>query len=164
MTRTQTKSDSKTKEQKIPELLSGLIADNTVYYQKTRHYHWNLVGEEFFELHEVFEKEYTVTAEVIDLLAERVRALGDIPVHTLDAVLHATHLEEDDEVPPQKEMVRRAVTDLEAMNEAMHQVHKVTDEAEDLGTTNMLEDLIQDTEKRIWMLHAFLGESPRRPY
>lgn len=162
MTRTREKSQTKADYAQIAEQLNRLIADNTVYYQKVRHYHWNIMGDNFFELHAAFEDEYEATAEDIDILAERVRALGEIPLHTLDAMLSNTNLDEDESVPAQTEMVRRAADDLARMVDEMYKVHHTTDEANDLGTTNMLEDLIEKTEKRIWMLRSFINEPAKK--
>jgi starvation-inducible DNA-binding protein len=156
LTRTQKKQNTKNELGGVIEGLNGLIADNTVYYQKTRHYHWNVEGEHFFELHEVFEKEYTLTAADIDLLAERVRAIHGVPTHTLQSVLNRATLEEDESIPDEAGMVDNAVRDLEQMIAATKEVHGVSEEAEDLGTTNMLEDMIEQAEKRAWMLRAFL--------
>ncbi|HZW04144.1 MAG TPA: DNA starvation/stationary phase protection protein [Anaerolineaceae bacterium] len=161
MTRTQEKTRTKANLSQVVEHLNRMIADNIVYYQKVRHYHWNIIGDQFFPLHAVFEQEYETTSEVIDLLAERVRALGQIPLHTLDAALSATNLEEDEAVPVQKEMVRRAANDLARMVAEMNNIHQVMEEANDYGSTNMIEDLIEKTEKRIWMLRSFLGEPIR---
>lgn len=162
MTRTREKPQTKTDFSHIAEQINKLIADNTVYYQKVRHYHWNVIGDNFFELHEAFEEEYEATAEVIDTLAERVRALGEIPLHTLEAMLNNTNLDEDESVPNQTDMIRRAADDLTRMVDEMYKVHHTTDEANDLGSSNMLEDLIEKTEKRIWMLRAFINEPAKK--
>ncbi len=67
--------------------LNDLLADATVFYQKVRHYHWNVTGPHFFTLHEEFETLYTFWNDAIDAIAEQVRSRGDRPVHTLADVL-----------------------------------------------------------------------------
>ncbi|HHY88116.1 MAG TPA: DNA starvation/stationary phase protection protein [Chloroflexi bacterium] len=162
-TAVKTKTDTSVKRGESPVVakLNGLIADNTVYYQKTRHYHWNLVGDLFFQLHEQFEKEYRATEADIDQLAERVRALGYYPIHTMEAILQRATLREDPETPDQHQMVSRALVDLDAMCSALKEAHEVAEEAKDTGTVNMLEDMIMQLEKRAWMMRAFTKEPLR---
>ena len=78
----------------VSESLNGLLADSTVFYQKLRHYHWNVTGPGFFELHQKFEEVYNRWNVFIDEVAERVIALDSIPLHTLVQVLDQAHLQE----------------------------------------------------------------------
>src|SRR5688572_1045757 len=61
---------------KVIALLSAVLADQHVLYQKTRNFHWNLTGMRFHTLHEFFEKQYLALADAIDETAERIRMLG----------------------------------------------------------------------------------------
>jgi len=60
-----------------------LLADEHILYVKTRKYHWNVVGELFHSLHNLFEEQYTILADRIDAIAERIRALGPPAIGTL---------------------------------------------------------------------------------
>ena len=62
----------------VIDLLSAVLADQHVLYQKTRNFHWNLTGHRFHTLHEFFEKQYTELAEAIDQTAERIRMIGGV--------------------------------------------------------------------------------------
>jgi starvation-inducible DNA-binding protein len=88
--------------------LNDLLADATVFYQKVRHYHWNVTGPHFFTLHEEFEALYTFWNDAIDEIAEQVRSRGDRPVHTLADVLDLASLEEDPSTPAGPRGPRRA--------------------------------------------------------
>src|SRR6187455_1332701 len=63
---------------RVTAILSRVLADQHVLYQKTRNYHWNLTGRRFLPLHELFEKQYRVLVEAIDETAERIRMLGGV--------------------------------------------------------------------------------------
>ena len=138
----------------LTEELNGLIADATVLYQKLRHYHWNVSGPHFFGLHQQFEELYTAWADAIDDLAERVRTMGGVPVHTLASVLHLATLEEDESVPEATEMVRRVAGDLERMHARISDVLDAEDTSR--GTADLLNDILDHVEKDLWMLGAWL--------
>lgn len=135
--------------------LNTLIADFTVFYQKLRHYHWNVKGEEFFKLHEKFEEIYTETGDVIDELAERVVGLEGVPLHTLAHMLESTGLEEDVDLPAAGEMVSRTVKDIGAINDQLLKAISVAEKAEDRTTTNLLDDVHDGLEAHLWMLKSW---------
>lgn len=140
--------------------LNGLLADGTVLYQKLRHYHWNVEGPHFFELHVKFEELYTRWAVTNDELAERVRTIGGTPLHTLKAVLHAATLEEDPAIPEPHEMVARLAADLRAIHERAGVVLGEAEDAADRGTANLLDALRDAVEKDVWMLRAWGEKAP----
>lgn len=142
-------------ELKLTHDLNRLIADATVFYQKLRHYHWNVHGPGFFVLHGEFERLYTAWEDVIDELAERVRTLGSTPIHTLADVLAEARLEEDAGVPDAHAMVRRVAGDLEALHA---HITDVLDDAHanSRGTADLLGDVLDRIEKDLWMLGAWL--------
>lgn len=141
------------------EALNQLIADATVFYQKVRHYHWNVEGRHFFELHEKFEEFYTNWAEVIDEMAERVRILGGRPIHTLANVLENANLEEDPTLPEASEMVRALAADLEHMHAAINEERDQAIEQYDQGTADLMADIQRHIEKDLWMLKAWLKDT-----
>jgi len=140
------------------EALNQLIADATVFYQKARHYHWNVEGRHFFELHEKFETFYTNWADVIDEMAERVRILGGRPIHTLADVLDQATLDEDPTIPEAPEMVRAVAADLERMHGAINEERDQAIEQYDQGTADLMADIQQHIEEDLWMLKAWLKD------
>jgi starvation-inducible DNA-binding protein len=139
--------------------LNHLLADATVFYQKVRHYHWNVTGPHFFALHDEFEALYDFWNDAIDELAERVRSRGDRPVHTLADVLDLAALEEDPSVPAAEEMVRRVTEDLTALDEQAGRLQERAEEAGDAGTEAVLGDLREKIEEDRWMLRAWLDQA-----
>lgn len=144
-------------ENTVPQL-NALIADLTVLYQKLRHYHWNVSGPRFFQLHEKFEEMYTGVGDTIDELAERVIGLDGVPVHTLAHVLDSASLSEDESLPAAAEMVQRTVADLETLNSHMLEVIAAGEEADDRTTVNLLDGVRDQFEGHLWMLKAWLKE------
>ena len=145
----------------VIESLNVLLADATVFYQKLRHYHWNVDGRHFFELHEKFEELYTRWADSIDEIAERVLTIEGVPLHTLASMLEVARLEEDEEIPSGIEMVDSVGSDLAALRESILETVAAAEEVEDRGTANLLDDLLDAIEKDQWMLRSWKKEASR---
>jgi starvation-inducible DNA-binding protein len=148
-------------EKGVVDGLNALLADATVFYQKLRHYHWNVDGSHFFELHGKFEELYEGWAGSIDELAERILMLGETPLHTLRSLLDAARLVEDDTTPAAAAMVDAVVADLEALHSSAGEVIEAAESAGDRGTANLLDELRDGIEKDAWMLRAWRKESAR---
>ena len=155
---TETHKTTNSHDADITAGLNRLLASATVFYQKVRHYHWNVTGPHFFTLHEEFEDLYTAWNGAIDDIAEQVRARGDRPVHTLADVLDLSSLEEDPTTPPADDMVRVIVADLTALREEAHAVIEEAEADGDAGTIALLEDLRDHIEENRWMLQAWLQD------
>ena len=132
-----------------------MIADFTVFYQKFRHYHWNVKGPQFFKLHEKFEEIYTGVGNVIDDLAERVVSLGGVPLHTLAHMLEETTQKEDPDLPASAVMVTRTIQDMETLTGSLQEVINAAEDAGDRSTTTLLDDVIDSLEAHLWMLKAW---------
>lgn len=138
--------------------LNALLANATVFYQKVRHYHWNVTGPHFFTLHERFEELYDFWNDAIDALAEQVRSRGDRPVHTLADILDLASLDEDATTPPADEMVRTITEDLDALDAQAQRLLSQAEGADATGTATVLGDLMEQIEEDRWMLRAWLNE------
>ena len=142
----------------IADRLNLLLANEFVLYAKTLKFHWNVVGPFFGPLHALFEKQYEQILDIIDEVAERVRALGHISYGTLrEFSEHATLPEEPGKNPDSLTMVRLLLEDHEAI---IRQIRKDVDYATELGdagTNNFLGELIETHEKTAWMLRSHLG-------
>lgn len=145
----------------VVEGLNGLLADATVFYQKLRHYHWNVAGRKFFELHEKFEELYTGWADSIDEVAERILMIGGVPLHTLASMLEVARLREDDSTPPPEVMVDALIADLEALHASAGATIEVAEAADDRGTANLLDGLRDGMEKDLWMLKTWKKEAAK---
>lgn len=141
----------------VTERLNLLLADYQVFYQKLRHYHWNVSGPLFFGLHQKFEELYTDAALKVDDLAERVLALDARPLSTLKEQLAHARLEEDEGFPDAQTMVRNLVDDIGRLNVELRSAATEARERGDDATVNLLEPMADEQEKTAWMLKAFLG-------
>ena len=136
--------------------LNVLLADLYVLYQKTWGFHWNLRGPRFNDMHLFFEKQFALLREHVDLVAERVRQLGFFADGTLQDFLEKTRLAEQ---KSQKISVEQMVEELLADHELVicllrEDLAYADKECNDMGTNNLLTDLMQAHEKEAWMLRS----------
>lgn len=139
------------------EQLNELVADFTVFYQKLRHYHWNIKGEQFFQLHLKFEEIYTQVGDQIDEIAERIVGLDGAPLHTLAHMLEHSSIEEDPGMPSGGEMVSRIVTDLASISGKLQVALQAAETAGDRTTVNLLDGIHDALQAHLWMLKAWQG-------
>ena len=140
----------------IAEALSRLLADSYTLYLKTHNYHWNVTGPMFNTLHLMFEQQYTELATAVDLIAERIRALGHTAPGSYRAYAKLTAIAEDDEVPPAPEMIRRLVAGQEAVVRTARAAFAAVEAAHDEPTADLLTQRMQVHEKNAWMLRSML--------
>ena len=139
--------------------LNTLLADTTLFYQKLRHYHWNVQGQKFFELHVKFEEVYNKWVLFIDEIAERIIALDAVPLHTLSAMLENSTLKEDEEIPEAREMVNRIIADLLALRASIDGTIGLAEGSGDRTTANILDGIRDGLEADLWMLKTWLKRS-----
>ena len=140
----------------IVDGLSRFLADTYTLYLKTHNFHWNVTGPMFQTLHLMFETQYTELADAVDLIAERIRALGSPAPATYSMFSALTSIQEPDGVPPAQEMIRQLAKDQEAVVRTARQVLPVADKAGDQPTVDMLTERMQMHEKTAWMLRSML--------
>ena len=138
--------------------LSRLLADTYTLYLKTHNYHWNVTGPMFQTLHLMFETQYVELATAVDLIAERIRALGAPAPGTYREFGALSSIEEDGagDAPDATEMIRRLVHGQEAVVRTARSVFPVVDEAHDEPTADLLTQRMQVHEKTAWMLRSLL--------
>ena len=143
---------------KLVKSLSSLLADSYVLYLKTQNYHWNVTGPNFASLHMLFMQQYTDLQTAIDLLAERIRALGHPAPGSFAAYNKLSSIKDaSDNVPDANTMLQNLVNDqktiLKTALKALAEAKKIDDEA----TTSMISDRIDVHEKNAWMLESSIG-------
>lgn len=143
----------------LNSLLGSVLADATVLYIKTRKFHWNVSGNSFIELHELFEAQYKQIEEAIDEIAERIGKLGFKTPGTLTEFLSATTIKENPgKNPSQKEMIRELLNDHESV---IRRLRKAVDDCDekysDKGTADFLTALMLDHETMAWKLRRYLS-------
>ncbi|MCU0767067.1 MAG: DNA starvation/stationary phase protection protein [Gammaproteobacteria bacterium] len=142
----------------IADGLSKLLADSYTLYLKTHNYHWNVTGPMFNTLHLMFEQQYTELALAVDLVAERIRALGHPAPGSYKAYATLTSIEEETGSPDATEMIRQLVKGQEAVVRTARAVFPAAEAANDEPTCDLLTQRMQIHEKNAWMLRSMLGQ------
>jgi starvation-inducible DNA-binding protein len=142
----------------IAEGLGRLLADSYTLYLKTHNYHWNVTGPMFNTLHLMFEGQYTELALAVDLIAERIRALGHPAPGSYQAFARLTAIEEETGVPPAEEMIRQLVAGQEAVVRTARKLFPAVEKAHDEPTADLLTHRMQVHDKNAWMLRSLLDD------
>jgi starvation-inducible DNA-binding protein len=140
----------------IADGLGRVLADTYTLYLKSHNFHWNVTGPMFQTLHLMFEQHYTELGMAVDLVAERIRALGFPAPATYSQFVKLSAIDEDDGVPPALDMVRKLVAGHETVARTARDVFKVAEGANDQPTCDLLTQRMQVHEKTAWMLRSLL--------
>jgi starvation-inducible DNA-binding protein len=136
--------------------LARLLADSYTLYLKTHNFHWNVSGPMFQTLHVLFEQQYTELALAVDLIAERIRALGHPAPGSYAEFSRLSSVAEEVLVPGAEAMIRQLVTGQEAVTRTAREVFRVAEDAADHATMDLLTQRLQIHEKNAWMLRSLL--------
>lgn len=137
--------------------LSRVLADSYTLYLKTHNFHWNVTGPMFQTLHLMFETQYTELALAVDLLAERIRALGMPAPGTYTEFVNLSSIKEDAGVPAAQDMIKKLLEGHEAVIRTARSVFPVAEKASDQPTLDLLTQRMQVHEKTAWMLRSLLA-------
>jgi starvation-inducible DNA-binding protein len=137
----------------LAERINRLVADAYVLYVKTKNFHWHVSGPNFRDFHEMLDEQSEQILGSIDPLAERVRKLGQPTLHSLGEILKLASLKENskDFVSPY-DMLVELMNDNVAIAKSMREAHGICDDWEDIATASLIEQYIDETEKRTWFL------------
>ena len=149
---------TKKDREKIADGLSHLLADSFTLYLKTHNFHWNVTGPQFNSLHNMFMTQYTEQWTALDIIAERIRALGFPAPGTYKEFVKLASIEEVEGVPKATDMVRHLVAAQEATARTARTLFPVVDAANDQPTADVLTQRIDIHEKTAWMLRSLLEE------
>ena len=150
-----TPTDLKPQEvQAVIQAVNPLIADTFALYVKTKNFHWHLVGSHFRDYHLLFDEQAEALFDAIDPLAERIRRIGGTTIRSIGHISRLqTISDDDDEIVPAGEMVQRLLDDNRRMAEAQRAAIAVCDRNRDSATSNLLQGILDETERRIWFLY-----------
>jgi starvation-inducible DNA-binding protein len=143
--------------QKIAQGLARLLADTYTLYLKTHNFHWNVTGPMFQTLHLMFETQYNELALAVDLIAERIRALGFPAPGTYREFAELSSIKEPRGVPAAEDMIRELVAGQEAVVKTARAVFPLVDEVHDEPSADLLTQRMQVHEKTAWMLRSLLA-------
>jgi starvation-inducible DNA-binding protein len=138
----------------IVEAVNPLIADSFALYVKSKHFHWHAFGPHFRDYHLLFDEQAESILEGIDPLAERVRKIGGTTIRSISHISALQTIADDDEVEiPAAKMLSRLLNDNEKMAEAQRAAIDTCEDHNDSVTANLLQEILDATERRIWFLH-----------
>lgn len=137
----------------VASCINPLVADAFALYVKTKNYHWHMTGSHFRDYHILLDEQAEQLFAMIDVLAERVRKLGKMTIHSIGQIRELQSVPDDNEthVTP-KEMLSRLLEDNKNYVIRMRAAHKVCAEYNDVATTSILEVFMDETERRVWFL------------
>ncbi len=140
--------------QAVSESINGLVADAFALYVKTKNFHWHLSGSHFRDYHLLFDEQADAIFASIDPLAERVRRIGGTTIHSIGQIGDLTSIGDDNDafVPPD-EMIRRLLEDNRTVAQNMQKAIELTEEKGDYPTSNLLQTLLDETQRRVWFLY-----------
>lgn len=144
--------------QAIAEGLSRLLADSYTLYLMTHNFHWNVTGPMFNTLHQMFMAQYSEQWAALDLIAERIRALGFPAPGTYREFGALASISEVDGNPKALDMVAHLVAAQEATARTARALFPVVEDANDQPTADLLTQRLDVHEKTAWMLRSLLEE------
>lgn len=142
------------------KVLNIILANHGVLLFQTLNYHWNIVGREFHDYHLLFDKQYNQLFGNMDLVAERVRAVGGVALGNMKDFAKESVLKEDSGATPEpKVMITNLLKQYDLLIEHLRSsIEMLEEKTKDFGTRKMLEDLIEQHEKTAWMLRSLSGK------
>lgn len=140
----------------IAQGLSKLLADSYTLYLKTHNFHWNVTGPMFNTLHLMFETQYTELATAVDLIAERIRALGHPAPGSYAEFARLSSIKDAQGVPKAEDMIRELVEGQEAVVRTARAAFPIVEKASDEPSADLLTQRMQMHEKNAWMLRSML--------
>lgn len=147
----------KKESQQVAEKLNELLSNYHLYYQNLRGFHWNIKGIHFFQLHAKFEELYTAALTKIDAIAERILTIGQQPLHTFSDYVRVSRIQEVGNLSGDKETVSVTHQNLSTLLDLEREILQLAVETGDEGTVSLISEDINENEKTLWMLNAFLS-------
>ena len=145
--------------QAVTEAVNPLIADAFALYIKTKNFHWHLAGSHFRDYHLLFDEHADAIFASIDIMAERVRRVGGTTIRSISHIGQLQTIEDDnDDFVPAGEMVKRLMEDNQRIAKNIRDAIAVCDKNRDSATSNALQEILDETERRKWFLFEVMQE------
>ena len=145
--------------QQVGEELRHLLADFFALYLKTKNFHWHVSGPHFRDYHLLLDEQADQLYAMTDPIAERIRKTGGSTLRSIGHIARMQRIKDNDAdyVDPQ-DMLAELREDNQTLAARLREVHDMVDELRDIATASLIENWIDETERRTW----FLFESSRR--
>lgn len=138
----------------LADALSVLLASTYSLYLKTQYCHWNVTGRDFYSLHLLFEAQYGELALAVDLIAERIRALGFVAPGSYRAFAELSEVQDSEGVMTAAEMVAALARDHDTVIRIARTLGGTAEKCADLATADLVTVRMAEHEKAVWMLRS----------
>jgi len=137
----------------VSEALNGLLATSFALFLKTKNFHWHVSGPHFRDYHLMLDEQAADIFAATDDMAERVRKIGGTTLRSIGHIAKLQNIEDNDaEFVPPAMMLRELMNDNKKVAEDMRKAHEVCDDHDDPASASLIENWIDQTEKRTWFL------------
>jgi starvation-inducible DNA-binding protein len=137
----------------VSAALTTLLADVFALYVKTKNFHWHMSGPHFRDYHLLLDDQGDEIFAMTDPVAERVRKIGGLTLRSVGQIARVKRiLDNDAEYVTPLDMISELRDDNAQLTRSMRETHSLCDEAGDVATASLLENWIDETEKRTWFL------------
>jgi starvation-inducible DNA-binding protein len=144
--------------EEICEELRKLLADVFALYLKTKNFHWHMSGPHFRDYHLLLDEQSDQIFAMTDDIAERARKIGGTTLHSISEIAREQRLEDNNkEFVAPHEMLAELADDNQHLVRSMRATHEVCDRHNDVATASMIENWIDETERRTWFLSESVG-------
>ena len=139
---------------KIAEGLTILVSDLFALYIKTKNFHWHMSGPNFRDYHLLLDEQSEQIFAIVDAVAERARKIGGTTLRSLGEANQLKRIADNNaEYVGPLDMLKELRDDNKSLTANMRDLHEITDEANDVSTTSLLEEWINQSEERTWFLY-----------
>jgi len=146
--------------QRVGELLRSLLADFFTLYLKTKNFHWHMRGPNFRDYHLLLDEQAEQLFNATDDVAERARKIGETTLRSIGDITRYRRLNDSDTTDASATaMLESLYDDNLLLADYMRMTHEACDEAGDLATASLLENWIDEAERRAWFLSATINSA-----
>lgn len=145
--------------EEISTSLRELLADVFALYVKTKNFHWHMRGGHFRDYHLMLDDQSDQIFAMTDPVAERIRKLGGVALHSIGDIARHQRIADNDALGlDAREMLTNLLLSNQELTRYLRESHEVCDRHGDVATASLIENWIDETERRAWFLYEILGE------
>ena len=134
--------------------LNALLADVFALYLKTKNFHWHMSGPHFRDYHLLLDEQGDQIIATTDDIAERVRKIGGVTLHSIGQIARLQRVaDNEEEFVPAQDMLIELCEDNAQLAARLRSAHAVCDEYSDVASASLIENWIDEAERRVWFLY-----------
>jgi starvation-inducible DNA-binding protein len=146
---------------RLSSMLTDLLADLFALYVKTKNFHWHVSGPNFRDYHLLLDEQSEQILVTTDDIAERVRKIGGVTLHSIGQIARLQHIPDNEEAfVPAQDMLAELCQDNAQLAVRLRGAHAICDEYGDVASASLLENWIDEAERRVWFLYEATRLNP----